>query len=337
MSINYETDPKFRNLVISILKKCKLKTKTIEYILDTPHNGWTGIQLFGACCTHKSIHPINNYEIFEFKGDSTANNCLVWYFAERFPELNDPECVKTLARLKINYGSKKTFFSLAEKLGLWEFISAGTEERITRTKVKRNNMIELVENKTIVDIKQTKKKSLLEDSFEAFIGLIHTLIDIHVKKGFGFKICYNLIKTLYDDMDISLEHSDLYDAKTRLKEYFDKNVKKYGKWSKNNITSRQIKNKHNDYSKWIVDVGYNIQTNCSKLEKLHELLDLYMYDEKLNETISPNHILEFVSDNFSEKNKPSYKFIVLGTGEASLKDDAEQNACEMALKTLQTS
>jgi len=311
MSINYETDLKFRNLVVSILKKCKLKTKTIEQILDTKHNGWSGIQLFGICCTHKSIHPTNNYEVFEFKGDSTANNCLVWYFADRFPELNDPECVKTLARLKINYGSKKTFYTLAEKLGLWEFISAGTEERITKTKVKRSGKIQTIENKTIIGIKQTKKKSLLEDSFEAFIGVIHTLIDIHVKKGFGFKICYNLIKSLYDDMNISLEHSDLYDSKTRLKEYFDKNVREYGKWSKSNITSKQIKNKYNDFSKWIVEVGYNVQTNCSKLEKLHELLDLYMYDEKLNETISPNHILEFVSDNFSEKINPLTNLLYL--------------------------
>ena len=337
MSINYETDPKFRNLVETILKRCKLKTKTIEQILDSKYNEYSGIGLFGICCTHKSINPKDNYEVFEFKGDSTANNCLVWYFADRFPELNDTECVKTLARLKINYGSKKTFYSIAEKLGLWEFISAGTEERITKTKIKVGNRIQIVENSNIINIKQTKKKSLLEDSFEAFIGVIHTLIDFHVKKGFGFKICYNLIKSLYDEIDISLKHSDLYDSKTRLKEYFDKHVKEYGKWSKNNITSRQVKNKYNDFSKWIVEVGYNVQTNCSKLEKLHEMLDLYMYDERVRDTISPNHILEFISDNFSEKNKPTYKFIVLGTGEASLKDDAEQNACEMALRTLQTS
>ena len=35
-----------------------------------------------------------------------------------------------------------------------------------------------------------------------------------------------------------------------------------------------------------------------------------------------------------EKNKPSYRFIPLGEGEASLKDDAEQLACENALRKL---
>ena len=36
-----------------------------------------------------------------------------------------------------------------------------------------------------------------------------------------------------------------------------------------------------------------------------------------------------------EKNKPTYNFIPLGYGEASLKDDAEQEACKDAIYNLE--
>mgnify|MGYP001363351438 FL=1 len=136
MSINYETNNMFRNHVESILKLGKLRKKTIALLLDSKLGDYTGLQLYSFAYTHKSIDEINNYEVFEFKGDSTANNCLVWYFLDRFPSLNNPENVKTLARLKINYGSKKMFYELGEKLGMWPFIRAGTEVRTTKTKKK---------------------------------------------------------------------------------------------------------------------------------------------------------------------------------------------------------
>ena len=337
MSINYETNPLFRKLIVKLLKLGKLKNKTIDLLLDSEFNGLKGLQHYGIGFTHKSIHPEKNYEVYEFKGDSTANNCLVWYFAERFPHLNTAEHVKTLARLKINYGSKKTFFGIADNLGMWKFISAGTETRITKSKVKQSyNRIQVVERETVVDIKQTKKKSLLEDSFEAFIGITHTLIDNLIKKGKGFNVCYKIIKSLYDDLDIKLDHASLYDPKTRLKELFDKEESKFGKWNKNNIKAIQYKNRTNDYGRWKVQVGYNIQSNVPHIEKIREMLDLYMYDDRLKgDVISPNHVLDYIKDNFVEKNRPSYKFVPLGSGEASLKDDAEQEACKEAIRKLE--
>lgn len=334
-SINYETDSMFRKLIVDILKLGKLRTKTIDLILDNDYNGIKGIQHYGFAFTHKSIDEINNYENYEFKGDSTANNCLVWYFARRFPELNNTENVKTLARLKINYGSKKIFYSLGEKLGMWDFITAGTEQRITKTKKKIGNRLETIENVNIVNIKQTKKKSLLEDSFEAFIGVTQTLLDEHVKNGAGYKICYNIISKLYDDLEISLDHDSLYDAKTRLKELFDKHCDKFGKWGKENVKAVQYKNRFSDFGKWRVVVGYNIRTSSNKMDNLQEMLELYMYDDRLKgDIIMPGHILNFVKNNFMENNKPVYEFVELGCGEASLKDDAEQMACEEALRKI---
>tara|TARA_Y100000591_G_scaffold264362_1_gene237743 strand:+ start:724 stop:1755 length:1032 start_codon:yes stop_codon:yes gene_type:complete len=335
-SINYETDSLFRNLIINILKLGNLKTKTINLLLDSEYKGYKGIQHYGFAFTHKSIDENNNYESYEFKGDSTANNCLVWYFSRRFPELNTTDNVKTLARLKINYGSKKMFYTLGDKLGMWDYITAGTETRIIKNKKKVGNSIVNVEIENVIDIKQTKKKSLLEDCFEAFIGVTQILLDEFVKNGMGYKICYNIISKLYDDLEIKLDHASLYDPKTRLKELFDKYCDKFGKWGKDNVKAVQYKNRYSEFGKWRVTVGYNIRTSDNKMEQLREMLELYMYDDRLKgDIIMPNHILNFVDSNFVENNKPTYKFVELGFGEASLKDDAEQMACENALHMLE--
>ena len=334
-TINYETDPLFRKLVVSILKLGKLKTKTIDAILESDFNGFKGIQHYGFAFTHKSIDENNNYESYEFKGDSTANNCLVWYFSRRFPHLNTTENVKTLARLKINYGSKKMFYTLGDKLGMWEYITAGTEKRVTKMKKKMNNRMIVVENENVIDIKQTKKKSLLEDCFEAFIGVTQILLDEFVKYGTGYKICYNIITKLYDDLDIKLDHESLYDPKTRLKELFDKHSDVFGKWGKDNVKAIQIKGRFSEFGKWRVMVGYNTRKNDSKFEQLQEMLELYMYDDSVKgDIVMPTHVMNYVRSNFVENNKPVYKFTHLGCGEASLKDDAEQMACENALKEL---
>jgi dsRNA-specific ribonuclease len=106
-----------------------------------------------------------------------------------------------MARLKIHLVSKETFFGFSQSLGIWPFISA------------------------MSDIRQTKMKSVLEDVFEAFIGATELLLDEKIKRGVGYSIIYNIIESLLDSVDISLQYEVLFDAKTRLKEIFDKFAK----------------------------------------------------------------------------------------------------------------
>jgi len=147
--------------------------------------------------TSESFDVNRNYQIYEFLGDGIANAFLVWYFVRRFPQLDCSEGVKTLARLKINFGSKRSFASIADKLGFWPYIRASDEK------------------------KAIERESLLEDVFEAFIGLTTKLLDEEFEIGVGFGIVYQLLKAIFDEIDVSLEDEDLYDSKTRLKELFD--------------------------------------------------------------------------------------------------------------------
>lgn len=323
---NYKTK-RFKNFITTLLHKCNLSTQQITKILQCNINQHTGLELYSIGFTHKSIHELYNYEYYEWMGDSTANNCICWYLTKRFPVLKQPKAVKILARLKINLGSKKTFYELSDSLGFWDFISAGQEQ------IKKNGEY------ITIDVRQHKKKDLLEDALEAFIGITQTLLDQELGIGSGISHCYHFIKNLYDTIDISLAYKDLYDAKTRLKEMFDEWTTEdsalrwwkegYGshkdassvpqilndhplkdrpedrplgnkKWSKQNIRATYITEEMGrelDFGYWNVEVVYKgVEDICDKTRKAKE--------------------------------------IIIGRGNGPKKDQAEQIACENAITYL---
>lgn len=191
-------DATFKDLLRTTLRLGRLKENYINLLLDK------GLDTYIQAFTHSSVNEAENYEFLEMLGDVTANKVIVWYFSRRFPQLNCPKGVKIVARLRINFVSKEKFSYFAKILGFLPFISSSYEER------------------------DDELKSLLEDVFEAFIGATEKLIDEYIKKGTGYDICYNIISYLLDKEDISLKYEDLYDAKTRLKEFVDFNKDKIG-------------------------------------------------------------------------------------------------------------
>jgi len=154
------------------------------------------LRIYSQVFTSYTIDNKNNYEVYELLGDLSGNKFIGWYFVRRFPFLNCSDGVKVLARLKINYGAKKSFSSIADSLGFWDYISATNE------------------------LRKRSKKSLLEDVFEAFIGATEWMLDEKVK-GLGWSQVYKIMESVFNQLDISLEYDKLFDAKTRLKETVD--------------------------------------------------------------------------------------------------------------------
>ena len=189
-------DNTFISLIRSVITKGNLKQKYIEPLLNEEN-----MEIFSQVFTHKSVYtdtrPNYNYEVYEQLGDVSANKFIVWYMYKRFPQLNCLEGVKIVARLRINYGAKQSFYRIAENLGFWSFISASVEKR------------------------NTKMKNLLEDVFESFIGAIEHIIDNIFMVGVGYSIVYSILKNIFDEKIISLSYNNLYDSKTKLKELFD--------------------------------------------------------------------------------------------------------------------
>lgn len=197
---------RFQDMVTDILKSALSKNFSKKFLSKENKNKvW---DLYGQVFTSESVDPRNNYQVWEILGDGCINKFITVYMTKRFPALMCPEGVKILARLKINYGSKKCFAEIARKLGFWEFISASN------------------------DLRQRKMKSLLEDVLEAFFGVTEYLIDLHANEGVnddkdkfvgpGYSVVAKILTQIFDTMDISLEWTELFDSKTIVKEIFDK-------------------------------------------------------------------------------------------------------------------
>lgn len=182
----------FKNLLIRILKRGKVNDTIIDKILDEE-----GIRLCEIAFTHPSVDNDSNYEYLEFLGDGVINTAIVWYISKRFPQLKGSKGVKILARLKINLISKKSFSKCAQNLNLWDYISCSET------------------------IRNTCKKKVMEDVFEALFGSITYLMDTKIFQSSGYAVVYAIVSNLFDEMNISLKYEDLFDARTRIKELFD--------------------------------------------------------------------------------------------------------------------
>lgn len=192
-------DASFKALITNLLKKGKLKPKYIELLTNEDN-----MKQYDIAFTAASANEEENYEVYEQLGDLAGNKFIVGYSYRRFPQLYCPLGVKIVARLRINYGSKKTFSNIAVTLGFWDYITCAEEGVRKGVKYRNKN-----------------REDLLEDCFESFLGCTEYLLDKSYTIGVGYAIVYDIMKSIFDDIDISLKYTDLYDAKTRLKELID--------------------------------------------------------------------------------------------------------------------
>ena len=184
-------DNGFVNMIKRFLERGKLKSEYISELLSQE-----SLSVWDAVFTSEEANPGSNSEIYEFLGDGSINNALVFYILRRFPQLKCSKGVKVLARLKINMVSRDYFSSIATTLGFEPYITSKMEER--------NDM-----------------RKLLEDCLEASFGALVWMLDEKIRIGVGNSIAYNILASVLDEREISLEYTSLFDAITRLKELFD--------------------------------------------------------------------------------------------------------------------
>ena len=200
MSNNYKAPrgPNFKDFVFNFAMMGNTDNKpTITRIMNTRETD----KVFDQAFTSKKYDETYNYEVFEQLGDVTVNKFLVWYSYKRFPQLFCPSGVKIVARNRINLGAKTVLSSIAQKYGFWTYISSTREQRS----------------------EASERIDLLEDTFEAMFGAIEFLCTKYTgHPGVGYEICSNILTAIFDTMDISLKHNELIDAKTRLKELYDR-------------------------------------------------------------------------------------------------------------------
>jgi hypothetical protein len=241
-------------------------------------------------------------------GDVVINHFIVSYFYRRFPQLDCANCVKVIARLRINYVSGESFASIAENLNFWPFISA-RESPPTPTPVRGKNKKDPYYTQKY---RSRDKKSLLEDVFEAFIGCTEYLLDKEFRPGVGYGIVYDILENIFNEKSISLAYEDLIDPKTRLKETKDL----YDKYALDFPSESKYR------------IGTFLYYSSKSLET----------DEKICTIFRVPHGLFIPGDKKAEDAPKLDYFLrrewVIGYGKANIKIDSEQIASEMAIKIL---
>ena len=187
-----------------LFNKSKIDDKYLK-VLITPK----ALSTYKVAFTSNTVNSENNYELYEYIGDTAANTAVVMYFFNTFPQLQNVKYINILNRLKIVHVSKDSYSKIAENLGFWSHIKYDANVAMEKPLLKKN------------------RDALLEDVFEAFIGATYIILLEEFKMvGVSSQIIYNFIKEIFDKKEISFAPEDLYDPKTRLKELFEvkKNV-----------------------------------------------------------------------------------------------------------------
>ncbi|CCV01939.1 RNAseIII [Invertebrate iridescent virus 22] len=226
-------DDSFKDFLIKIFKYTGVdETYLKQYINDET------LPLFNIAFTSSSANEQHNYEPFEQMGDSTIGKFIVWSSYEKFPQLRGKsEAVEIVARMKINLGSKDNLSQIAENLGMWNFISASEE------------------------IRHRSKKKLLEDVFEALIGviefIIHDYSDSNTSQpGLAYQLVYALLSHLFEKYTLSIDYNTLVDSKNRLKGVFDQYKDQLGTEAVYK-TERVLKNDKNIFISKVYDKNGN--------------------------------------------------------------------------------
>jgi dsRNA-specific ribonuclease len=179
----------------SVFKDTRMTAKYMDVLVSAG-----ALEMYQTAFTSKEFDPDNNYELYEFVGDSVIGEALVWYFYSAFPQLHCTAGIKTINRLKIVHASSESFSEIARALGFLPRIKASAPE--------------------LAD--EDKTQHLLEDVLEAFVGVTKiVLTSAFGLPGVGNQVVFNFVFAIFDKKNISFAPEDLYDAKTRLKELFD--------------------------------------------------------------------------------------------------------------------
>ena len=201
--------PGFKEFLVTLLKRGRVNDEHIDIFLS-PEN----LVKFDLAFIHKTFDPVDNYEMMEFLGDGTVNEFIPYYIKIRFPRIVS---VKWLTKIKHNMVSKKQLARLAKVQGLEKFIRYGKkmEEEMAKNRDLDNNIEYL---------------SMLEDVMEAFFGCLTLVIENSGRDhGVAVQVSANILKSFFDNEEISIKYTDVFDAVSRLKELYESKERGF-KW-----------------------------------------------------------------------------------------------------------
>lgn len=195
-------------MVDVLVQRGQMNVKTaVELMLDVE-----SVQLMRRAFTHWSVSKTDNYETLETLGDTTFNKIVAYYLYRRFPHLhNDNAGNYKLSEASKLFRSKQQAAIMSDKLGLSKM-------------ARYRTLLYTPQPETYPDkVKQiTMDDKFKTDLFEAFVGAVEDLIDSKVYRNTGYPIVYNVLTSLLDEMNVTVELSETKTNKAKLKEVIER-------------------------------------------------------------------------------------------------------------------
>ncbi len=158
--------------------------------------GPSSYQTWNNAITHKSVDPINNYEMLEYEGDLILKPCFTSALIEIFPDLTEQEATN----LNSQYMSKRGQGPMARQLKLNMFLRTNTND---------------------------KKQD--EDIFESFFGAIYRLGE-RIRDGVGYGYARGFMRNIVNSIRGSIKRElGAGDPKTILEQRISQLTRASGK------------------------------------------------------------------------------------------------------------
>jgi dsRNA-specific ribonuclease len=153
--------------------------------------------------THKSVDPVNNYDVLKIKGEVIVNEFMAFYIIKRFPKIVS---LKYRTRIKHTVFHTRQLAKTLLKYGFGDLVLLGEE---------------IEEN--LVLIKDPTKSQIylnpIEGSAMGIFGCIEELIlELDLSRGTASDVIWRILRWLFDQEEIATDYELIFDPVTRLKE-----------------------------------------------------------------------------------------------------------------------
>ena len=188
----------FKDFIIGLLKRARVNKTSIKLFTrkDT-------LEEFRMSFIDKSHGDYVDY--FKYEGIVGLESVITEYIMSRFPQIVSEAW---LTNIRINIMSRGMMARFAETSGFADYILYGKEmeENIAKYPDVSNS---------------PRYMKMLENVFKAFIGAVFRITDKSRGRGVGYAVAYNFLSYYMRNEHISLEYTDVFNPKSRLKELYD--------------------------------------------------------------------------------------------------------------------
>jgi len=198
--------PDFQLFVFDLLSRTGLSEKDVATVAGTSRQPvMRVIEEFAKCFVPKFVDPVDNYELYEFMGDSAVNKATISYLyrklSKRLADGRSPAALGYLDKIKSACVSTPFLANICTQIGFDEFLDWVIQK-----------------NQGMYDAK--KEKNYREDVVEAFFGCMEVHIDtLYMYRGYCF--VSNILVDILDNIHINYDPRSIWTAPILLKETND--------------------------------------------------------------------------------------------------------------------